>query len=80
MRFLVLALLIACGSKPPPKQQKLCDSPEPGQAMSQAQCECRGGRVSLSMGDRRNVELHCEPDETELGTAKINDRDGWCCK
>lgn len=76
--FLVLALLVACGSKPPPPQKAPCDSPEPGQAMTQAQCECRGGRVVLSTGGA--VEVHCEADEHELGAATIGDRDGWCCK
>ena len=46
--------------------------------MSQAQCECREGRVVLSTGG--SVELHCEADEHELGAAKIGERDGWCCK
>jgi hypothetical protein len=78
-KVLVFAVfLIACGSTPPPKQKKLCDSPEPGQALSQAQCECREGRVVLSVG--RAVEVHCEPDEHEIGSAKIGDRDGWCCQ
>ncbi len=76
----VLAVLViaACGSKPPPPQKKLCDSPEPGQAMTQAQCECQEGRVVLAVG--KAVELHCEADEHEIGTAKIDDREGWCCK
>ncbi len=32
----------------------------------------------LSIG--ASVEIHCQPDEHELGPAKINDRDGWCCE
>ncbi|MBA2540049.1 MAG: hypothetical protein H0V17_10480 [Deltaproteobacteria bacterium] len=79
MRVLAVAVfLIACGSKPPPPQKKLCDAPEPGQAMTEAQCQCRDGRIVLSVP--RAVELHCEADEHELGTAKLGDRDGWCCK
>jgi len=75
---IVLLFLIACGGKPAPEPKKLCDSPEPGQAMTQAQCECREARVVLSTGIA--VEVHCEADERELGTAKIGERDGWCCK
>lgn len=75
---LVLLISLGCGSKAPPPAKKMCDSPEPGQAMSQAQCECREGRIVLSTGG--SVELHCEADEHELGAAKLGDRDGWCCK
>jgi hypothetical protein len=74
----VLAILIGCGSKQPPPAKKQCDSPEQGQAMTQAMCECREGRIVLSTGG--SVELHCEADEGELGPAKLGDRDGWCCK
>jgi hypothetical protein len=80
MRFAVLVtLLIACGNKPPAKPAKQCDPREPGKAMTEAQCQCEGGRVALSMGDLRVVEVH-EPDEHEIGSAKIGDRQGWCCK
>ncbi len=76
--FVLVVVLFACGSKAPPPPKKQCDSPEQGQAMTQAMCECREGRIVLSTGGA--VELHCEADESELGPAKLNDRDGWCCK
>jgi hypothetical protein len=46
--------------------------------MTEPQCQCEGGRVVLSTGGA--VEVHCEAGETEIGTAKIGDRAGWCCK
>lgn len=78
MRCLLLVSILACGGKTSPSQHKMCDSPEPGQAMTEAQCSCRAGRIVLSNG--KAVELHCEADEHELGAAKMGDREGWCCK
>lgn len=78
MRALVLVVLIACGSKPPPKPAKQCETIPAGQAMTEAQCQCLDGRVTLALG--KSVEVHCEADEHELGTAKIDNREGWCCK
>ena len=78
MRLAVIVFLVACGSKPPPKQAKQCDKAEPGKAMTEAQCQCEGGRVALALGGA--VEVHCEADEHELGQAKIDNREGWCCK
>lgn len=78
MRMIVVLLLAACGSKAPPPAKKQCEQIPPGQAMTEDQCKCQGGRVVLSTGGA--VELHCEADERELGTAKLGTRDGWCCK
>lgn len=78
MRLALLVVVVACGSKPPPQQAKQCEKAEPGATMTEAQCQCEGGRVTLSLG--KAVEVHCEPDEHEIGTAKIGDREGWCCK
>jgi hypothetical protein len=72
--FLVTA---ACGSSPPAARPTTCDAPEPGAPMTEAQCTCRGGNVTLALG--RAVELHCEPGEVELGVVRMGDRDGWCC-
>jgi len=79
MRALLLGLVISCGGSPPPKAKVTCDQPEPGQAMTEAQCTCREARVVLAVG--RAVELHCdEPGEVDIGPVRIGDRDGWCCK
>ncbi len=78
MRF-ICVFLIACGGSPPPAQPKAaCDSPEPGQAMSPAQCTCREGRVTLAKGG--SVEVRCELGEVELGNVLMGVDPGWCCK
>lgn len=76
--FVIALVLAACGGKQPSPPKKQCDSPEAGQAMTEAMCTCEGGRIVLATGG--SVELHCEADEHELGAAKLGDRDGWCCK
>lgn len=78
MKRMVFVLLVACGSPPKAPKPVGCDSPEPGQAMTKDQCSCRGGNITLAKGGA--VELHCEPNEVELGTVKLGTEDGWCCK
>jgi hypothetical protein len=78
MRAALLIVLFACGSTPKPPPKVGCDSPEPGQAMTQEQCTCRGGNVTLAKG--ASVDLHCEMGEVELATVKLGIEGGWCCK
>ena len=78
MRALIVVVLIACGSKPPPEKPPVCDDPKPGEPMTEAMCTCRKGIVQLSIGAA--VELHCEPGDDEVGAVRIGDRDGWCCR
>lgn len=78
IRIVALGLVLGCGGAPPAAPAKTCAAPEPGAAMTESQCSCRGGNVTLAVG--RSVELHCEPGEVELAMVKLGDRDGWCCK
>ena len=79
MRIAVaLVVAIGCGGAPRAVPAETCDAPEPGAAMTQAQCTCRDGNITLAVG--RSVELHCDSGEVELGAVKLGDRAGWCCK
>jgi hypothetical protein len=72
-------LLASCVKSPgPAAPAPECESPAAGEPMTEAMCSCRGGNVQLAIG--RAVELHCEPDEVELGPIRIDERDGWCCR
>ena len=78
IRMFALGFALGCGGAPAAAPPRTCDAPEPGAAMTEAQCTCRGGNVTLAVG--RSVELHCESGEVELAAVKLGDRDGWCCK
>jgi hypothetical protein len=82
-----LVLTLACTPTPgpsgpsgPTSMQKPvgCNSPEPGQAMTREQCECRGATINLSRGGEQRD--HCPAGAAELGTVRLGIEGGWCCK
>lgn len=55
-----------------------CEAPRAGEAMTEVQCTCQGGRVNASKGG--GDQPHCDPNEDDVGSVRFGIEGGWCCK
>ena len=55
-----------------------CEVPPAGEAMTEVQCTCQGGRLNASRGGADQPS--CDPNEESIGAVRFGIEGGWCCR